>query len=496
MATDLTTWPVRALDYAAAILAELCSSPETFADYWSFAKNAGYGWEQAQDKLISEAALLVLLAERAGASGASARAILEAMHAYSLAGRNLPLVMNHPQTVSGLSLVPAVLRLSGFPPTAYAKAVTAAATAQSNCASERLPFREMDRRWTAALLTGAEADYRDLMGQSILRGVLHPAELTRADAYAFTHSVMYLTDFGRTLPDYVDTARIALVIDAYICRYIAEFDLDLLAEMLLVSRCVGTEDSPHYALGVALVGDVWDSQGVVPGPSFDPAAFERHEGQRGRWYAIAECYHTTFVAGIFAAIDLSVERTDRMRDGSENLLRGRIARLGKRLATLCAEAQPSLLPEPETALARLGDRLSQRCRAHIADTAANRLTVDVALAKTMVLGDWAALAECVSDAIATATDVSYPLVAAIELLLDRAELAGFDQALGDGWGVPRDMASVEGDLARWTQYLETQLEIGRVGLVPDAPSGHVASLLPSGNDRPGMPPGGVTGAAL
>ncbi len=67
--------------------------------------------------------------------------------------------------------------------------------------AERQPFRYLDSAWVNRLLgLPVSFNQEDILPFSIVNGRNHPAFMTVNDAYVFTHTLMYLTDFGKQQP--------------------------------------------------------------------------------------------------------------------------------------------------------------------------------------------------------------------------------------------------------------------------------------------------------
>lgn len=463
----------RSILFALDVLQDLCIEEQDFVNYWSFASNGQYDWEQAEDKLVSEAALLILLSSRISSISREEAATFDKLlcmfRRYCQKSRHLGMITMHPQTIAGLTLVPAVLKTLGDAPDAYSKAVATAIRSEQALLSERLPFREMDRRWTAALMGGGTPSFVDLIPHSITRGSPQPAQMTRSDAYAYTHSIMYLTDFGMTVSEAVNYGRVRFVVDGYIMKYIAAFDLDLLGEMLIVACCIGAHDSPYYKLGRLLLAQIWNEFGIVPGPGFSPTKYEALNVQERRWYTAAECYHTTFVAGMLFSVEQAMEAscTPCAPNDTHECMLSMCAKVLKIMYTIAPMCVPSPAPpirEPE-ALERLKQLLPNRASRLINDSGNNReLIADLALAKVLALGDWDSLVNCCTDSLAVTTKPTFMALSAIGLSLERASIGQVAASIAGELGLPLDIAQfLRIQLPWWLFVLNRQVSCASAG---------------------------------
>jgi hypothetical protein len=127
--------------------------------------------------------------------------------------------------------------------------------------------------------------------------------MTREDAYAYTHSIFYLTDFGtRPLPDSLDHDHIAGIVDAALAWHLMTEDLDLLAEFLMCASLMNRPWSPYARFAWHLLARTWDELGILPSPSFEPASFSALGGPDASAYAFKHFYHTTYLGGLLCAL--------------------------------------------------------------------------------------------------------------------------------------------------------------------------------------------------
>jgi hypothetical protein len=190
---------------------------------------------------------------------------------------------------------------------------------------ERAPSRELDLIYS---LRKSELPLRGLSSRAAYSKTLlakHPPlyPLTDQDAYAITHTVFFLTDFGQA-PNGMftseDDAYFALALPRLLEYYLHKRDWDLSGELLIAMRGVALDRLPlfHQAWSVLLAAQEEDGSFAGPAPS-DLEADEPHEAggstARGdddreqRWRRFHDNYHTTLVALLGLHLSLASERS-------------------------------------------------------------------------------------------------------------------------------------------------------------------------------------------
>ncbi len=165
-------------------------------------------------------------------------------------------------------------------------------------ARDLAPNRILERLW-ALELAGLEVDparVRQAARLSIAAGRAHPILMSHDDAYAYTHCLMYATDFGRrSLDRFLDHGRVSEVVGASLAWMLVEPDFDLLAEFLLCETFVKPTWSDQARVAWRTLLEVWDRLGFIPGPTFDETSFLELAGDDRRAYAFKEMYHANIV---------------------------------------------------------------------------------------------------------------------------------------------------------------------------------------------------------
>jgi hypothetical protein len=170
-----------------------------------------------------------------------------------------------------------------------------------SAANERVPYRILDAAWTRHLAFGdADLDHPAIALSPLGAGV-DLLEVTTSDAYAFTHSLPYATDFGRVpLPEDLDRHDLLGIAEALAVKALDEDDLDLLAEVLMAPAILRLDWTPTLCFAWEVLERVWNEFGFVPGPGLPPAASNETRTQIVR-RVLGTVYHTTFAAGLCCA---------------------------------------------------------------------------------------------------------------------------------------------------------------------------------------------------
>ena len=170
-----------------------------------------------------------------------------------------------------------------------------------SAANERVPYRMLDAAWTRHLAFGDAELNHPAIALSPLGAGVDLLEATTSDAYAFTHSLPYVTDFGRIpLPESLDPHNLLGIAEALAVKALDEDDLDLLAEVLMAPAIVRLDWTPTLSFAWEVLERVWKEFGFVPGPGLPPAASNETRTQTVR-RVLGTVYHTTFAAGLCCA---------------------------------------------------------------------------------------------------------------------------------------------------------------------------------------------------
>jgi len=173
--------------------------------------------------------------------------------------------------------------------------------------NEVVPHRTLERLWLESVRTGVarEDDIRRAASASVLS---HPVDLiwgSREDAYAHTHALMYVTDFGyaaRSLPR--APSDILRESEALLARALLLDDYDLAAELLMAWPLTSSPWSGASSFGMRVLAELEDEVGFLPAKNGTPEKFHQLSGTERTRYALAASYHTAYVWAMVCAMSL------------------------------------------------------------------------------------------------------------------------------------------------------------------------------------------------
>ena len=175
---------------------------------------------------------------------------------------------------------------------------------------ERPPHRLMELR---RILDSAEVmhylpSYAAICRASGLGRCINPIRLTDYEIYSITHTLFFLTDFGR-FPLTGLTAsrrqRAHETVDQLLGMQIYRGNYDLVGELMLSAHCLSSPQSDFYTAGWDVLQQARLPTGAIPGPNYQ-GRLEQEALARGREerdaYIFENCYHTTLVAALVGSI--------------------------------------------------------------------------------------------------------------------------------------------------------------------------------------------------
>jgi hypothetical protein len=216
----------------------------------------------------------------------------------------------------GLCLEPAVawdyalphvcLNRLDYPDYEFDKLLRASLESQARCGRERVPHRMLEQEWVAngwyqpkpgRKLTSPPTARRSALAQ--------PVDLlncTRDDIYAFTHALMYVTDFN-LIPALLPRRRALILAEAEVllARCLDEQDYDLAGEVLLSWPLTGKSWSASAAFAFRVLARVEDKAGFLPTAGTRISEIKAREGVARTRYLLATAYHTAYVMGLLCA---------------------------------------------------------------------------------------------------------------------------------------------------------------------------------------------------
>lgn len=173
--------------------------------------------------------------------------------------------------------------------------ISAAAITKSVRAMELPGWRRMDLEYSLARISGEEFTCNDLR-QTWIGRTPEPWIISNDIAYAITHVLFYITDFGfknselrSDLKDYLQ-----LWIPAWIEIYKRKLNFDLISEFVMIASCAKVEINSEW---IKLIISGQEKDGSVCGPPTAGDALLRGGDTRKRKKFVRN-YHTTIVAAM------------------------------------------------------------------------------------------------------------------------------------------------------------------------------------------------------
>ncbi|WP_406675483.1 DUF6895 family protein [Nonomuraea sp. N2-4H] len=294
-----------------------CSDQSARADYAAPSRRA------VEDKVLTEAAILLHVTQKVLAADASVAPCLEQSHKRllkTLAARAYPeryfdMLARAPHIAWPLGITHAILSRHAVVNPSFEKLLERCIDLGWNGFVDRSIYRTLETRWALAVYKNHHPEVADLLALAPTNDTLPAPLALRESVYALTHTLFYASDFGAyPMPDSVKLDRTAECIDSFLAWQMWEGDLDLVGE-LLAAAYMCRLPSKYASIAIAVL---WDDfcRPVVRGPyakishkgavsPFDPTIF-------------SSCYHTTFVCGILCAAILASGRpmeSDRISNG-------------------------------------------------------------------------------------------------------------------------------------------------------------------------------------
>jgi hypothetical protein len=177
---------------------------------------------------------------------------------------------------------------------------------------ERLPHRLIEQTWLERIWPhGAPSRRRqsEAIAASALGRPLDALKASRADIYAFTHSVLYASDMGRQKLASARRRR-DIEADALVALGFAldAQDCDLTVEVLWIWPMLGIRWHPAALFALKGLIERQDSLGFLPGIGFEAQRIAGMSPEQRERHVRATCYHTVYVMGFLCAVALRQDR--------------------------------------------------------------------------------------------------------------------------------------------------------------------------------------------
>ncbi|MCX4821424.1 hypothetical protein OG883_16230 [Streptomyces sp. NBC_01142] len=212
----------------------------------------------------------------------------------------------------------AALRLCGRDDPEFRRIIQQAAAGGYAAAFERVPYRQLDLLHTLHLC-GIEHGLPamdDVLPFTVLCRRPNVLKMADRDIYAITHTIFYVTDFGRREPVWprgYSLGEAVELLEALLVLAEARANADLVGELLCCLLCLGVTDSDAADQAWRFLESVQEDNGRVNGPKgvIHPGLESENDDFR-HW---AEGYHTTIVAALAGLLERSPRRVAKPRPG-------------------------------------------------------------------------------------------------------------------------------------------------------------------------------------
>ena len=168
---------------------------------------------------------------------------------------------------------------------------------------EEVPHRVLDREyflWKSGFRRN-EPDWLKLYGNTVLAAAPDALHIDKEATYAITHTLFYLSDWGRRLPPFqeAETARVTSILDCLIVHYWRLRHWDLLGELLANRLAMRARRSRLEAGAATAFLKAWRRDGCIPGEGTEIEGLEKAPASEHESIIFRECYHTTLVGILY-----------------------------------------------------------------------------------------------------------------------------------------------------------------------------------------------------
>ncbi len=286
---------------------------DQYAAHW---ENIDSGSGRLEDKIVSESTLLLMLADRVTDPPTDLSELISKLRTtlscLIRSERNRIIIMRNPQAAPILGTGHSFLTCMGDRDTEWDVLISKALNQGFDETKEKYPYRLLDRIWINRLMrTPHQVSEREILRFSIIQSRAHPFYMTSNDAYAYTHTPMYLSDFGQqSVESLLEIDHVIPIVNTALAWQILVEDFDLLGEFLIDYVLLNRPWTPHAKLAWSVIAAVWDELGFLPGPSFDGNVYVKLDPEKKSAYAFKEMYHTNLVAGMLCAVLLVQKKNE------------------------------------------------------------------------------------------------------------------------------------------------------------------------------------------
>ena len=259
------------------------------------------------EKIVAETGMLLLAASTVAAPAVRARvdAVARPLIPHARSERMLLALCLDPLLSLDYAAAHICLQRIGYGDAAFDALLRQTLAAQAAGSRERPPHRMLEQEW---LQRGGGAS--GVARLSLLGRPMDVISGSRDDVYAFTHALMYVTDFN-IAPARLPRSRSAILADAEgaLARCLDDQDYDLGGEVLLAWPLTGKSWSPAATFAFHVLACAEDQAGFLPAPVTRIDRIKELDGNRRSDYLLATAYHTIYVMGLVCAAALQDGKT-------------------------------------------------------------------------------------------------------------------------------------------------------------------------------------------
>jgi hypothetical protein len=160
--------------------------------------------------------------------------------------------------------------------------------------------------------------YKELYKNTLLAKTPPIIYLTDTDVYAITHTLFYLTDFGRCSAPMLAGEHLSMVrwmIETLLGLYLRRKHWDLVGELLLNCLCLDWRPEIIFETAWEMLLKFQLSDGSMPGPRFSEEQVSKIEGEQKIQYCFEQNYHTTIVCSITSYLTYQWMKNHRHLNG-------------------------------------------------------------------------------------------------------------------------------------------------------------------------------------
>lgn len=262
-----------------------------------------------REKFICETALLAYAAGPVPQVRPAVLRLAELLSPHARSEEILTLMRIRPAMAPELSVAHVCLTTLGVGDPSFEDALRQIG-AEGHPPPERAPWKDIESDWLSCRCPVFPR--RQGLGHSIARTTLvtglDALSSRREDLYAFTHALIYLSDFGRRPPEVPRDAGLVLQdAGAALARSLDEDDFDLCAELLMTWPYLRVPLSPMARFGLDALCAVEDEVGYLPSLGLAARELEGLSAESRRRAVLDEAYHTIYVMGLLMAALLQAD---------------------------------------------------------------------------------------------------------------------------------------------------------------------------------------------